>query len=295
MNSDVLSSFLSSASAWVSSHLPGVLLSLATLVIGLAFINRLVRVFAAFMRHRSVEPSLQSFATSFSSITLKVILVISVASMLGVQTTSFVAILGAAGLAVGLALQGSLGNFAGGVLILLFRPFKVGDVIEAQGFLGKVKEIQVFCTILNTPDNRRIILPNGPLAGGSIVNISAEETRRVDFVFGISYSDDIAKTKQVLNEIAQSDSRIFNDPQPVVAVLELADSSVNLAFRVWCKSEVYWDLFFDIQEKVKTQFDRVGISIPFPQRDLHLHPNAGLLTSLKSNAENSRGQSSKLN
>ena len=191
--------------------------------------------------------------------------------MLGIETTSFVAILGAAGLAVGLALQGGLANFAGGVLILIFKPFKVGDFIDAQGHAGVVSEITVFTTVLKTPDNKTIIIPNGALSNGSMVNYSTEEKRRVDMVFGIGYGDDIAKAKQVLKRIVDEDERVLKDPAPQIVVAELADSSVNFNFRVWCTGSDYWSIYFDMNEKVKLEFDKEGVSIPFPQRDVHLY------------------------
>ena len=191
--------------------------------------------------------------------------------MVGIETTSFVAILGAAGLAVGLALQGSLANFAGGVLILMFKPFKVGDLIEAQGFIATVKEIQIFNTILKTADNRIVIIPNGSLSNGSMVNINQESTRRVDFVFGIGYEDDIDKAKSILNTLADNDSRVLKDPAKVIVLSELADSSVNFTVRLWAKTEDYWGVYFDMQEAVKKSFDQQGISIPYPQQDVHMH------------------------
>jgi small conductance mechanosensitive channel len=198
-------------------------------------------------------------------------LFIAVASMVGIQTTSFIAVLGAAGLAVGLALQGSLANFAGGVLILLFKPFKVGDVIEAQGHLGVVKQIQIFNTILTTGDNRIVIIPNGPLSNGSLVNINQEPTRRIDFSFGIGYGDDIDKAKSVLEGLVGAESRILKDPAHLIAVEALADSSVNIKVRVWVNTADYWGVFFGMTETVKKTFDKEGISIPFPQRDVHMH------------------------
>jgi small conductance mechanosensitive channel len=191
--------------------------------------------------------------------------------MLGVQMTSFIAILGAAGLAVGLALQGSLANFAGGVLLLLFKPFKVGDFIEAQGFSGSVNAIQVFNTVLKTPDNKTIIIPNGNLSNGAITNFTAEKNRRVDWTFGIGYSDDIKKAKEILVQLIKSDPRILDEPEAMVALSELGDSSVNFVVRAWVKLEDFWGVYFDIQEKVKLTFDEQGISIPFPQRDVHVY------------------------
>jgi len=205
------------------------------------------------------------------SVILKVMLIISVASMIGIQMTSFIAVLGAAGLAVGLALQGSLANFAGGVLILFFKPYKIGDFIDASGFMGSVKEIQIFNTILKTPDNKTIIIPNGTLSNASITNFSTEETRRVDMTFGIGYSDDIQKAKNILESLLKNDSRVLNDPAYMIVVSELADSSVNLVVRAWCNSADYWNIYFSMQERVKLEFDKQGISIPFPQRDVHVY------------------------
>jgi small conductance mechanosensitive channel len=198
-------------------------------------------------------------------------LIISVVDIVGVKTTSFVAVLGALGLAVGLALQGSLANFAGGVLIMIFKPYQVGDYIEAQGHAGTVKSVQIFNTVLTTPDNVRIIIPNGATSSGSIKNYSAEETRRVDMDYGISYEDDPQKARKILLEMAESDERILAEPAPFVAVKALADSSVNLVVRVWCKKEDYWGIFFDWQAEVKARFDREKISIPFPQMDVHMN------------------------
>jgi small conductance mechanosensitive channel len=191
--------------------------------------------------------------------------------MVGIATTSFVAILGAAGLAVGLALQGSLANFAGGVLILLFKPFKVGDFINAQGHAGTVNAIRVFFTTLKTPDNKTIIIPNGALSNSSITNFSTEPQRRVDMTFGIGYADDIQKAKGILKRLVDSDSRILREPEPAIVLTELADSSVNFAVRAWCNATDYWGIYFDMHEKVKESFDKEGVSIPFPQRDLHVY------------------------
>jgi len=250
---------------------PRLLLAILTLIIGLWVIKMIVRIMNKSMERGDIDVSLRRFLSSLVSILLKVMLVISVASMVGIQMTSFIAVLGAAGLAIGLALQGSLANFAGGVLILLFRPFKAGDVIEAQGFLGKVSEIQVFNTVLNTFDNKKIIIPNAALSSDSITNFSAESLRRVDMTFGIGYEDDMKKTRELLLSLARSDQRVLKDPEPFVAVSELADSSVNFAVRLWCKNEDYWGIYFDMLEKVKLEFDKAGISIPFPQQDVHLY------------------------
>ncbi|MGI4991802.1 mechanosensitive ion channel family protein [Halobacteriovorax sp. GFR7] len=241
------------------------------LIIGLKVINFIDRLVDKALQKKEVELSLRGFITSIVSIALKIGLFITIIGMVGIKTTSFVAMLGAAGLAFGMSLQGALGNLAGGVLILFFKPFRVGNVIEAQGFIGKVKEIGLFCTILNTADNKTVILPNGSLSSGSIVNYSAESIRRVDMIFGIGYGDDIKKAKEVLMRLTKEHPLILNEPETVVAVSALADSSVNFAVRPWVKSADYWQVMFDMQENVKLEFDKEGISIPFPQRDVHLY------------------------
>ena len=249
---------------------PKVLLAIFTLIIGLWVIKKIVNKTNATFTAKA-DPSLASFLSSLASVILKLMLFIAVASMVGIQTTSFIAVLGAAGLAVGLALQGSLANFAGGVLILLFKPFKVGDVIEAQGHIGVVKHIQIFCTILTTADNRIVIIPNGPLSNGSLVNINQEPTRRIDFTFGIGYGDDIDKTKAVLEGLVAAETRILKDPAHLIVVEALADSSVNFKVRVWVNTSDYWGVNFAMIEAVKKTFDKEGISIPFPQQDVHMH------------------------
>lgn len=266
-----MDNYLQQANDMAIEYLPKLGLAIITLLIGLWIISAFIRFLKKTMTKRDVDPSLIPFTASLANVILKAMLLISVASMVGIQTTSFIAILGAAGLAVGLALQGSLANFAGGVLVLLFKPFKVGDVIEAQGFLGSVTGIQIFNTILHTPDNKKIIIPNGAISSGPITNYSSENKRRVDLLFGIGYSDDIKKAKDILSKIISEDSRIISEPAaPFIAVKELGDSSVNLVVRVWADAGDYWGIYFDMQEKVKLTFDKEGISIPFPQRDVHL-------------------------
>ena len=250
---------------------PKVLLALVVLIIGLWIIKKVVQGVNAGLERSNTDATLAKFLGSMVSIILKVLLFVSVAGMVGIETTSFIAILGAAGLAVGLALQGSLANFAGGVLILLFRPYKVGDFIDAQGVSGSVAEIQIFNTVIRTPDNKRIIVPNGAISNGIITNFSAEATRRVDMVFGIGYDDDIGKAKATLKRILSEDERIHADPEPFVVVSALADSSVNFTVRVWVDAANYWGVFFDTTEKVKLVFDQEGISIPYPQQDVHIH------------------------
>ena len=248
---------------------PKLVLAILLLVVGIIIINSFSRFLRKIMKKRNVDPTLVPFLVGLVSTLLKVMLIISVVDIMGVKTTPFIAVLGAAGLAIGLALQGSLSNFAGGVLILILKPYRVGDYIEAQGNAGTVKAVQIFNTVLNTPDNRRVFIPNGAISSGTITNFSVEETRRMDLVFGIGYDDDLEKAKNVLQEMATADERLLTDPAPFIAVKELADSSVNLVVRIWCKKEDYWDVHFDWQNKVKQRFDKENISIPFPQRTVH--------------------------
>lgn len=252
------------------TYAPRVLLALFTLIVGLWIVNRVVNLMVRGMEARKVEATLAGFLRNLANIGLKALLLLSVASMVGIETTSFIAVLAAAGLAVGLALQGSLANFAGGVLILLFRPFKVGEVIDAQGFLGSVKEIQIFHTIIKTFDNRTVIVPNGALSNDNITNLSREETRRVEWTFGVSYDDDIRKVKDIILEKITGDERVLAEPAPTVVLAEFGDSSVNFMARAWVKADDLWPVFWDTNEKVKEAFDAAEISIPFPQRDVHL-------------------------
>ncbi len=254
----------------VVSYAPKLLLALLTLVVGLWIIKGLVKVVRLSMERSKADKTLIPFMTSLVGWGLKVLLFISIASMVGVATTSFIAVLGAAGLAVGLALQGSLANFAGGVLILIFRPYKVGDLIETQGHLGVVKEVQIFNTILLSPDNKRIVIPNGAISNASLVNYSAEGNLRVDMVVGIAYESDVARAKEILKKIVEDNPLVLKDPAPQVAVSELADSSVNIIVRPWCKSTDYWTVYFETMEKAKQALEENGISIPFPQMDVHL-------------------------
>lgn len=246
-------------------------LALVVLLVGKIIIKKLVNIVAKNMEKRNTDATLRPFFVSMLNFGLQAILYISVIGILGIETTSFAAILAAAGLAVGMALSGTLQNFAGGVMILLFKPFKVGDVIEAQGYTGAVKEIQLFVTILTTPDNKTIIIPNGPLSNGSMVNYSTEELRRVDWTVGIGYGDDVDKAREVINAMIAADNRILKDPAPFIAVSELADSSVNFAVRAWVKAGDYWGVFFDMNENVYKTFDKEGLNIPYPQMDIHLH------------------------
>ena len=242
-------------------------------IIGSWIIKILLKSFTKVLNKQKTDDSLKPFLRSIVSVLLKIMLVISVLGMIGIQMTSFIAILGAAGLAVGMALSGTLQNFAGGVMILIFKPFKVGDIIEAQGHTGSVKEIQIFNTILKTPDNKTIIIPNGGLSNSSMVNYSTEELRRVDWTVGIGYGDDDDKARAVIQKMCDNDSRILKDPSVFIGVSELADSSVNFAVRAWVKAGDYWDVFFNINEDVYKTFDKEGLNIPYPQMDVHLHKN----------------------
>lgn len=221
-----------------------------------------------------VDVALAGFTKHIVHAVILIFTIIAAISRLGVQTTSFIAVLGAAGLAVGLALQGTLSNFAAGVMLILFKPFKIGDFIEGGGVLGTVKEIQIFNTILASPDNRKIILPNSKVSGDTITNFSAIDSRRIDMVFGISYADDMKKARDVLTEVVTSDPRVLKDPAPVVAVSELGDSSVNLVCRPWVKPSDYWGVYFDVTQKSKEALEANGLSIPFPQRDIHVYQEA---------------------
>ena len=220
------------------------------------------------------DPTLVSFLYHLTNVVLMAFVIIAALSQLGIQTASFIAVLGAAGLAVGLALQGSLANFAAGVLLLIFRPFKAGDLIEAAGVLGVVEELQIFTTKLKTPDNREVIVPNAKLTGDNIVNYTSKGIRRVDLVVGVSYSSDLKRTKEVLLDVLAQDSRVLKDPAPTVGVVELADSSVNFVVRPWTAVENYWSVYFDTLQAVKERLDAEEITIPFPQRDVHVYPAA---------------------
>ncbi len=260
--------------AWAGENLTSFGLKLIgaiiVLIAGFWVVSRIGKGLTALMEKRDFDPSLRGFLKSVSVITLKVLVVITVLSMVGLQMTSFIAILGAAGLAIGMALSGTLQNFAGGVLLLILKPFKVGDFIEAQSFMGTVKDIQIFNTVLHSPDNRKIIIPNGGLATGAVINFSAQPTRRVQWVFGVAYGDDFQKAKQVLFSLLKADKRILDDPAPSVTLSELADSSVDITVRAWVNTSDFWSVFFDMNEKVYETFDKEGLNIPFPQMDVHL-------------------------
>ena len=240
-------------------------------VVGRWVARALRNVAKKMMAKGDVDETLISFVGNLTYITLLAFVIIAALNQLGIQTTSFIAVIGAAGLAIGLALQGSLANFAAGVLMIIFRPFKAGDYIEGAGVAGVVEEIQIFATQLKTPDNKTIIVPNAKMMGDNITNYSAKDTRRVDMVIGVGYGDDLKKVREILEDILAKDDRILEDPAPTIGVLELGDNSVNFAVRPWVKKEDYWGAYFDVTETVKRRFDEEGISIPYPQRDVHLY------------------------
>lgn len=248
-----------------------VVAAIAVLIVGRWVAKGMTGFTEKVMNKRQVDPTIVSFVANMTYISLMVFVVLAALGQLGIQTTSFIAVIGAAGLAVGLALQGSLSNFAAGFLMIIFRPFKVGDFIEGAGVAGTIEKIQIFTTQLKTPDNKTIIIPNAKLSGDNIVNYSVKGTRRVDLVFGIGYGDDIDKARKVITDIIKNDARVLKDPPPTIAVMELADSSVNFAVRPWVNVPDYWDLLFDVTETIKKRFDAEGISIPFPQHDVHVY------------------------
>lgn len=236
------------------------------------WVAKLVRsLIAKVMTKKGVAPAVNSFVCSFAYIGLLTFVVIAALAQVGIQTTSLIAILGAASLAIGLALQGSLANFAAGVLLIIFHPFKVGDYIECGGTAGAVEEIQIFTTLLKSPDNKKIIVPNAKVLGDTITNYSSKETRRVDLVVGVSYTANLQKVEKVLQDVLSKDERVLGDPPPTIAVSELADSSVNFVVRPWVKTGDYWNVYFGLTKNIKLRFDAEGISIPFPQRDIHLY------------------------
>jgi len=245
--------------------------ALVIFYVGKLAIGFVVRALRKVMQRQEVDKTLETFVCNLVRTVLLVIVVIAAIGALGIQTTSFIAIFGAAGLAVGLALQGSLANFAAGVLIVLFRPYRVGDFVEAAGISGAVVQVQILTTVLKTGDNKQIIVPNGQIMGSIITNYSANETRRVDMVVGVSYDDDLDKVRETIEQLVAADDRILDEPACTIAVSALADSSVNFVVRPWVKTSDYWGVMFDLTEAIKKRFDKEGISFPFPQQDVHLH------------------------
>ena len=266
-----LSNIIPKLQEWVAFYSLKIVAAVAIFIVGRWIAKLLRNLVERMMTKGKVDEALVKFVGNITYVALIVIVVIAALNQLGIQTTSFIAIIGAAGLAIGLALQGSLANFAAGVLMIIFRPFKVGDYVEGAGTAGTVEEISIFTTVLKSPDNKIIIVPNAKITGDNIVNYSAKDSRRLDLVIGVGYSDDLQKVKEVLYDILKNEDRILKDPAPTVGVLELADSSVNFAVRPWVRTGDYWTLFFDLKEKIKERFDAESISIPFPQQDVHLY------------------------
>lgn len=247
--------------------------ALAFLVIGFWVSKLIVKALRKMMARKNSDPGLISFVSSLVNIALKIMIIISVMGMVGIQMTSFIAVLGAAGIAIGMALQGTLSNFASGVMILIFKPYKVDDYIEAQGVAGFVKEIQIFNTIITTVDNKTVIVPNSSLATNLLTNYSKQDKRRVDWKVGVTYGTDFNVARDSIMRILEADSRVLKDPAPFISIIELADSSVNIVVRAWVNTPDYWNVFFDFNNKVYATFNEEGIEFPFPQVDVHLKDN----------------------
>ncbi len=263
---------------WINLLVPfliNLLVALAILVIGMWIAMHFVRLLDKVMQVRHIDEALRGFLLAIASTLLKFIIALIAIEQLGIDTTSLLAILGAAGLAIGLALKDSLSNFASGVMLIMFKPFKVGDFVEAGGTTGICEKITVFNTVFKSPDNKEIIVPNGQIYSGTIVNYSARPTRRIDLVIGIGYDDDIKKARDLLQQIIDSDDRILKDPEPIIAVDQLGESSVDIIVRPWVISSDYGVVRWALLEKIKTTFDENGVTIPYPQRDVHLHQPAG--------------------
>ena len=267
-NIDTYSNF-----AWdfILTYGPRLIAAILTLFIGLWVVKILTRIINNLLHKKEIDPSLTPFLKGLFSGVLKLLLIVTVLGMLGVEMTSFIAIIGSMGLAIGLALSGSLQNFAGGIIILIFKPFKVGDFIQADSFSGVVHEISIMHTVLKTVNNQTITMPNGNLSNNNITNFSTEQTRRADWVFGVAYGDDAEKTKLVLENLIAQEKRILAEPAPFIALNDLSDSSVNFVVRAWTKTADYWDVYFKMNENVYKAFTEEGLSIPFPQMDVHLH------------------------
>jgi len=255
---------------YVALYGVNIIAALLIFILGRWFADLLSKVIEKAVERSSKDITLATFVKHLSYAGMLILVIIAAISKLGVQTASLVAVIGAAGLAIGLALQGSLSNFAAGILLIIFKPFKIGDLVEMAGVLGTVKEIHIFCSMVNTLDNRRVVIPNAKITGDNIVNLSDTDKRRIDMVFGISYGDDMAAAKSALQRVAAADSRILKDPEITIAVSELADSSVNIVCRPWVKPEDYWGVYFNLVEQGKLELEKSGITIPFPQQDVHL-------------------------
>lgn len=262
--------FINELLAWFTSSGIRLIFTLILFSIGWKLIKKVKKVFNKFCNKKSFDSTLQTFLSAFIDLTLKAILIVSLLQFLGLELTGFAAILASSTLAIGLALQGSLSNFAGGVIILIMRPFNVGDYIEVQGYSGTVEKIELVYTHLLTPDNKVVMIPNGNLANSNLVNYTLKDTRRVDLVFGVGYSDDILHVKRILMNIIENNELILSEPKPFINISEHASSSVNLAVRVWTNTENYWNVYFYLIEEAKLKFDEEKISIPYPQMDVHI-------------------------
>tara|TARA_B100001094_G_scaffold328473_1_gene388965 strand:+ start:3164 stop:3991 length:828 start_codon:yes stop_codon:yes gene_type:complete len=271
MNLEMNGSLWDQITELLSSFGISLFIALCILVIGRQVIKIVIKVISSALERSNTEDTVRIFVTNLLNTLLMIVVFIAAINQLGIETTSIIAVLGAAGLAIGLALQGSLANFAAGILIVIYRPYKVGDYIQADNHLGTVNDIQIFSTVLRTPDNKLVVVPNGSIMNGSIVNFSNQDTRRIDMVIGCSYEDDIDKVKAVLTDIVAKDDRVLSDPKTRIAVSELADSSVNFIVRPWVKNPDYLDVMYSLTEEIKKRFDEEGISIPYPQSDVHIH------------------------
>ena len=271
MNNINIDKIIETITYWITTYSVKILAAILIFIIGKWLAGKLSRLITKLLEKNKVDATLINFLESIIYYTLLMVVVIAVAGQLGINTTSFLTIVGAAGLAIGLALKDSLANFASGVMLIMFRPFGVGDFVNAGGVSGNVVSIALFNTILNTPDNQRVIVPNSGITSNVITNVTANDTRRVDLVIGIGYDDDIKKAKAILDKIIKEESRVLDTPKTKIAVSELADSSVNFVVRPWVKTSEYWDVYFDLTEKIKITFDDEGISIPYPQQDIHVY------------------------
>lgn len=270
-NITVVNDYLNKLTDFGFDYGPKLIGGLLVLIVGLWATKFITKGIGRSLARTNIDQSLVPFLKSLTNIALKILVIITVMGMIGIEMTSFIALLGAAGLAVGMALSGTLQNFAGGVILLIFKPFKIGDYIEAQGFTGTVKEIGIFTTMLNTLDKKLVIIPNGPLSNGSLTNFSAEPLRRVDWKFGIAYGDRVEDFRKAMGELIAEDTRILTEPESFIGLSELGDSSVNFVVRVWVKGEDYWAVFFDMNEKFYMKAADYNLNIPFPQMDVHLH------------------------
>jgi len=271
LNADTLNTYLDKLAETAYNIALKILLAVAIYIVGRWIIRKLKRICIRIFEKKEIDPSLKTFLISLINISLTIVLIITIISILGIETSSFVALFASAGVAIGMALSGTLQNFAGGVMVLLFKPYRVGDVIEAQGYSGTVKEILIFNTILNTFDNKAIIIPNGSLATGIINNFSKESIRRIEWTFGIAYGDDYQKARAVVLELLQQDNRIKKEPaEPFIALSNLGPNSVDIVVRVWVDSPDYWPVYYQLNESVYTAFEKAGLNIPFPQMDIHI-------------------------